>query len=65
MYGVRVHNRLGVIGNFTEGDVIDLVKQLLYAVNYLHSIKNIHMNLKSGNFIYSNENDNLLKLIDF
>ena len=63
--GGELYDKLIAKGNFSEGEAIDIVKQMLHAINYLHSIKIVHRDLKPENFVYVNEKDKLLKLIDF
>lgn len=38
---------------------------MLEAVNYLHMLKIAHRDLKPENFLFSKENSNIIKLIDF
>lgn len=51
---------------FKEGDVLDIMKKLLYAVNYMHSQKVIHRDLKLENILFESSSENSeIKIIDF
>jgi calcium-dependent protein kinase len=50
---------------FSEPDAADAMKQILLAVNYLHSQGMVHRDLKLENFLYDTESGNHLKMIDF
>ncbi|XP_029576205.1 caM kinase-like vesicle-associated, like [Salmo trutta] len=53
-------------GNYTERDASNVIKQVLEAVSYLHSLNIVHRNLKLENLMYYTENNhNKVVLRDF
>jgi len=50
---------------FVEPEAADTMRQILLAVNYLHTHGIVHRDLKLENFLYDGEDSNHLKLIDF
>lgn len=53
-------------GSFTEKRAAIIMKQMLAAIFYLHSLNIAHRDLKPENFLFQNKNKNsLLKIIDF
>ncbi|RXM97577.1 Eukaryotic translation initiation factor 2 subunit 1 [Acipenser ruthenus] len=53
-------------GNYTERDASRVIKQVLEAVAYLHSLNIVHRNLKLENLMYYNHNNhNKVVLRDF
>uniref|UniRef100_A0A3Q3JEA3 CaM kinase-like vesicle-associated protein n=1 Tax=Monopterus albus TaxID=43700 RepID=A0A3Q3JEA3_MONAL len=53
-------------GNYTERDASNVIKQVLEAVAYLHSLNIVHRNLKLENLMYYTENNhNKVVLRDF
>ncbi|XP_023693077.1 caM kinase-like vesicle-associated, like [Paramormyrops kingsleyae] len=53
-------------GNYTERDASNVIRQVLKAVAYLHSINIVHRNLKLENLMYYTENNhNKVVLRDF
>ncbi|XP_031172539.1 caM kinase-like vesicle-associated, like isoform X1 [Sander lucioperca] len=53
-------------GNYTERDASNVIRQVLEAVAYLHSLNIVHRNLKLENLMYYNENNhNKVVLRDF
>ncbi|CAL8368055.1 unnamed protein product [Lota lota] len=53
-------------GNYTERDASNVVRQVLEAVAYLHSLNIVHRNLKLENLMYYTENNhNKVVLRDF
>ncbi|XP_041092916.1 caM kinase-like vesicle-associated protein isoform X2 [Polyodon spathula] len=53
-------------GNYTERDASQVIKQVLEAVAYLHSLNIVHRNLKLENLMYYNHNNhNKVVLRDF
>jgi calcium-dependent protein kinase len=51
---------------FTEEKTVELLKQILSAVTYLHSQGIVHRDLKLENFLFATkEEDSVLKMIDF
>ena len=52
--------------HFTEEKTVELLKQTLSAVTYLHSQGIVHRDLKLENFLFATKEDNsILKMIDF
>lgn len=52
--------------SFSEQEVLNIMKKLLYAVNYMHMRNIIHRDLKLENILYeSNSPDSEIKIIDF
>ncbi|XP_069041268.1 caM kinase-like vesicle-associated, like [Lepisosteus oculatus] len=53
-------------GNYTERDASNVIRQVLEAVAYLHSLNIVHRNLKLENLMYYNQNNhNKVVLRDF
>ncbi|XP_066566066.1 caM kinase-like vesicle-associated, like [Amia ocellicauda] len=53
-------------GNYTERDAANVIRQVLEAVAYLHSLNIVHRNLKLENLMYYNQNNhNKVVLRDF
>ncbi|TSM04844.1 CaM kinase-like vesicle-associated protein [Bagarius yarrelli] len=53
-------------GNYTERDAANVIRQVLEAVAYLHSLNIVHRNLKLENLMYYTENNhNKVVLRDF
>ncbi len=50
--------------SFDEDYARMLFKQILEAINFIHSQHISHRDIKPENFVFENDNDNL-KLIDF
>ena len=48
-----------------EDNARQIFYQMLYAVNFLHSSNIAHRDIKPGNFMFSDESKNTVKLIDF
>jgi len=67
--GGALSDQLRTEGQFSEERSMDVVRQILMAVNYCHSHpkgKICHRDLKHANFLYANKNPGApLKLIDF
>lgn len=52
--------------NYTENDARRILRQILEAVGYLHSMKIVHRDLKPENMLFTEKGTNAtLKLIDF
>jgi serine/threonine protein kinase len=63
--GGELFERVQKVQKFTEQDAADAVWQMLLALNYIHSHRVAHGDIKLENFIYDSEENNHLKLIDF
>jgi serine/threonine protein kinase len=50
---------------FSEYEAAQIVRQVLQAISYCHSLGVVHRDLKPENLIYDEDNDNALKIIDF
>lgn len=65
MEGGELFDRVQLIKRFSERDAADAVWQMLLALNYLHTHKIVHRDLKLENFLYDKKGSDHLKLIDF
>lgn len=64
--GCELYSRLCERKAYKERDAADVMLQMLQAVNYLHSHRVVHRDLKLENWMYgATERDDRLKLIDF
>eukprot|EP00930_Biecheleria_cincta_P051171 TRINITY_DN3632_c0_g1_i1.p1 TRINITY_DN3632_c0_g1~~TRINITY_DN3632_c0_g1_i1.p1 ORF type:complete len:593 (+),score=113.61 TRINITY_DN3632_c0_g1_i1:44-1822(+) len=66
--GCELYRRLCERKVYSESDAADVMRQMLQAVNYLHSHNIVHRDLKLENWMYSEQehrDDDRLKLIDF
>lgn len=63
--GGELFDRLASKHRFGEEDAANAMRQILLAVNYLHSHGTVHRDLKLENFLYESEGSDHLKLIDF
>lgn len=63
--GGELYDRVAATGPFSEVAASDAVRQMLLAINYLHSFGIVHRDLKLENWLYDKKNGNHLKLIDF
>lgn len=62
----ELYSRLCERKVYTETDAAEVMIQMLQAINYLHSHRIVHRDLKLENWMYSAaEKDDRLKLIDF
>merc|ERR1719188_242868 len=65
MEGGELFDRVKEKKRFLECDAASAVRQMLLAVNYLHSHGIVHRDLKLENFLYERKDADFLKLIDF
>lgn len=65
MEGGELFNRIAEAERFTEERAADATRQMLLAVNYLHSQGMVHRDVKLENFLYDLEDSHHLKMIDF
>eukprot|EP00971_Amphidinium_carterae_P171385 3397522-Amphidinium_carterae.1 len=65
MEGKELFDRVTERKRFTEYDAAEAVRQMLLAVNYLHSNGIVHRDLRLENFLYDKLGSDHLKLIDF
>ena len=52
-------------GTFSENEAAWIMKQLLSAVNYIHSNNIVHRDLKPENILLDTKKDNIIKIIDW
>ena len=52
-------------GSFSENEAAWIMKQLLSAVNYIHSNNIVHRDLKPENILLDTKKDNIIKIIDW
>eukprot|EP00418_Pyrodinium_bahamense_P093696 CAMPEP_0179042224 /NCGR_PEP_ID=MMETSP0796-20121207/16556_1 /TAXON_ID=73915 /ORGANISM="Pyrodinium bahamense, Strain pbaha01" /LENGTH=497 /DNA_ID=CAMNT_0020738601 /DNA_START=34 /DNA_END=1527 /DNA_ORIENTATION=+ len=67
--GGELFDRIVEAGHFAETEAAVVMRQMISAVNYMHSVGVCHRDLKPENFLFLSRTDpipnNLLKLIDF
>lgn len=63
--GGELFDRVTERKTYSEQDAADATRQMLLALNYLHSHGIVHRDLKLENFLYDYKNGDHLKLIDF
>lgn len=63
--GGELYYRLQKKGVYNDADAAEAMRQMLRAVNYLHSSNVVHRDLKLENFLYVSGESTQLKLIDF
>lgn len=63
--GGEVFDRLQDRQRFSERETADTMRQVLWAVSYLHSLGLTHLDLKLENFLYERQGGEVVKLIDF
>jgi len=65
MGGGELFDRVSQRRVFTQKDASTALRQMLLAVNYIHSHNVVHRDLKLENFLYESPDSSHLKLIDF
>jgi len=65
MVGGELFDRVMKHKRFPEVEAADATKQMLLAVNYVHSHGIVHRDLKLENFLYDTQGSTHLRLIDF
>jgi calcium-dependent protein kinase len=64
--GGELFDKIVEVEFFTEPEAAKLMKQILRAVNYIHSKGIAHRDIKPENFLFDDKNsDSDLKIIDF
>lgn len=63
--GGEVFDRLAERERFPEGEAADTLRQVLWALSYLHSRGLAHRDLKLENLLYERKGGKLVKIIDF
>ncbi|KAK3825553.1 MAG: kinase-like domain-containing protein [Benniella sp.] len=64
--GGELFDRICEQGRFTENNAATIMKEVIQAVEYLHSKNVVHRDLKPENLLYENERpDSKLMLVDF
>jgi len=65
MDGGELFDRVTEKKRFSEDEAIDALRQMLLALNYIHSHGIVHRDIKLENFIFDKKGSGHLKLIDF
>jgi len=65
MEGGELFDRVRELKRFQEEDASQALRQMLLALNYLHSHGIVHRDIKLENFLYDKKGSKHLKLIDF
>jgi len=64
--GSELFDRIVSKGYYTEREAVNIIRQILEAVKYLHSVEIAHRDLKPENLLCSGENENeIVKIADF
>ncbi|KAF4701549.1 hypothetical protein FOZ62_023075, partial [Perkinsus olseni] len=64
--GGELYERLAKLNRYSERDAAKILRHILYAVSYLHSLNICHRDLKLENFVYTDDTEgSRLKLCDF
>ena len=63
--GGELFDRIIQQKRFTEYDAACIMKQILSSLSYLHNRNIVHRDIKPENILYSNTDNDDLKLIDF
>jgi len=53
------------LGKFKEAQAVEITRQMLLVLNYLHSVGVVHRDLKLQNFLYDRKGSSHVKLVDF
>jgi len=65
MQGGELLDEVNRLGKFKEDRAVEVTKQMLLVLNYLHSHGVVHRDLKPQNFLYDCKGSSHLKLVDF
>jgi calcium-dependent protein kinase len=63
--GGELFDRVTAKKRFSEDEASDALRQMLLALNYIHSHGIVHRDIKLENFVYDKKGSGHLKLIDF
>jgi calcium-dependent protein kinase len=63
--GGELFDKIVEKGSFTEAEAAGAMKQLLSAVNYIHSNSIVHRDLKPENILLDTKKQNIIKIIDW
>lgn len=63
--GGELFDKIVEKGSFSESEGAWIMKQLLSAVNYIHSNHIVHRDLKPENILLDTKNQNIIKIIDW
>lgn len=63
--GGELFDRIQERGNYSEKDAAEVLRQLFEAINWLHSMKIAHCDLKPDNFLFTAATTDIIKVIDF
>ena len=50
---------------FTEYDICHIMRQVLSAIHYCHQMHVVHRDLKPENILFTDDDTNMIKVIDF
>jgi calcium-dependent protein kinase len=63
--GGELFDKIVEKGSFSESEAAGVMKQLLSAVNYIHSNSIVHRDLKPENILLDTKKQNIIKIIDW
>ena len=63
--GIELFDAIQNKVRFSEYEAAQILRQVLGAIAYCHSLGVVHRDLKPENLIYDEANDNAMKIIDF
>ena len=63
--GGELFDKIVEKGSFSEAEAAGVMKQLLSAVNYIHSNSIVHRDLKPENILLDTKKQNIIKIIDW